>query len=153
MMKALATIEGIARKLDPDFDMIAQATPFIRQIKLERLKPQRVLEDIYNLSGDLIHFAKHFPTETMEISRLIREQKLYMKMDEKTMTQIQTAQNKIGNRIAIAIILASLIIGSSVVIFAKTAPMVGGVSFWGLIGYLLSVIMGTWLAWSIIKSD
>ncbi|MCU0600426.1 MAG: AarF/ABC1/UbiB kinase family protein, partial [Desulfobacterales bacterium] len=61
MMKALATIEGIARKLDPDFDMIAQATPFIKQIKIERLKPQRIIEDIYHLSGDLIYFAKHFP--------------------------------------------------------------------------------------------
>jgi ubiquinone biosynthesis protein len=152
MMKALATIEGIARKLDPDFDMIAQATPFIRQIKLERLKPQRIMEDIYNLSGDLIHFGKHFPAEMMEISRLIREQKLYMKMDEKTMAQVQLAQNKIGNRIAIAIILASLIIGSSVVTFAKAPPLIAGVSFFGLSGYILSVILGLWLAWSIIKT-
>jgi ubiquinone biosynthesis protein len=153
MMKALATIEGIARKLDPDFDMIAQASPFIRQIKLERLKPQRMIEDIYNLSGDLIYFAKHFPAEMMEISRLIREQKLYLKMDEKSTAQIQLYQNKIGNKIAIAIILASLIIGSSVVIFAKAPPLIGGISFFGLTGYILSVIMGLWLAWSIIKTN
>jgi ubiquinone biosynthesis protein len=151
MMKALATIEGIARKLDPDFDMIAQATPFIRQIKLERLQPQRILEDIYNLSGDLIHFTKRFPADMMEITRLIQEQKLYLKMDEKTMAQVQLAQNKIGNRIAVSIILSALIIGSSVVLISKTPPLVGGISFWGLTGYILSVIMGTWLAWSIIK--
>jgi ubiquinone biosynthesis protein len=153
MMKALATIEGIARKLDPDFDMIAQATPFIKQIKIERLKPQRIIEDIYHLSGDLIYFAKHFPAEMMEISRLIREQKLYMKMDEKIMARIQLGQNKVGNRIAISIILAALIIGSSVLIIAKTPPVIVGTSLIGWTGYVLSVIMGAWLAWSIIKKD
>jgi len=151
MMKALATIEGIARKLDPDFDMIAQATPFIRQIKLERIKPQRIAEDIYNLSGELIQFVKHFPTDMMEISRLIREQKLYLKMDEKSMEQLQLTHNKIGNRISVSIIVAALIIGSSVVIIAKMPPAIGGVSFFGLIGYLLSIILVTWLTWTIIR--
>lgn len=153
MMKSLATIEGIARKLNPDFDMIAQATPFIQQIKLERIKPQRIADDIYNLSGELIQFVKHFPTDMMEISRLIREQKLYMKMDEKSIEQIQLAHNKIGNRIALSIIIAALIIGSSVVIIAKTPPTVGGVSFFGLTGFILSVIMGLWLTWAIIRKD
>jgi ubiquinone biosynthesis protein len=152
MMKALATIEGIARKLDPEFDMIAQVTPFIRQIKLDRLKPPRIADDLYNLSGELIEFIKHFPNDMMEISRLIREQKLYLKMDEKSMEQIQLTQNKIGNRISIAIILAALIIGSSVVIYAKTPPTIAGVSFFGLTGYIISVIIGLWLAWSIFKA-
>jgi ubiquinone biosynthesis protein len=36
MMKALSTIEGVALSLNPDFDMIAQAEPFIEQVKLAR---------------------------------------------------------------------------------------------------------------------
>ncbi|MCU0598682.1 MAG: AarF/ABC1/UbiB kinase family protein, partial [Desulfobacterales bacterium] len=94
-----------------------------------------------------------FPAEMMEISRLIREQKLYMKMDEKIMARIQLGQNKVGNRIAISIILAALIIGSSVLIIAKTPPVIVGTSLIGWTGYVLSVIMGAWLAWSIIKKD
>lgn len=153
MMKALATIEGIARKLDPDFDMIAQATPFIRQIKLDRVKPQRIADDLYSLTGDLIQFIKHFPGDMMEISRLIREQKLYLKMDDKSMEQLRLTQNRIGNRIAMSIILAALIIGSAVVIYAKTPPTIAGVSFFGLMGYIISIIIGCWIVWSIIKKD
>jgi len=32
--------------LDPEYDMIAKAAPFIEQVLMDRFKPQRVAEDI-----------------------------------------------------------------------------------------------------------
>ncbi len=151
MMKALATIEGIARQLDPEFDMIAQATPFIKQIKIERIKPQRLADDLYTLSGEFIQFLKQFPTDMIEISRLIKEHKLSIRIDEKSIETVQLTHNKIGNRIAFSIIIAALIIASSIVIIAKTPPVVIGISFLGLAGIVVSAIMGLWLLIAILK--
>lgn len=151
MMKALATIEGIARQLDPDFDMIAQATPFIRQIKIERLKPQRMADDLYSLSGEFVQFFKQFPTDMIEISRLIKEHKLSLRIDKKSLESIQLTNNKIGNRISFSIIIAALIMASAFVIIHKTPPVVFGISFLGLSGIIISSIMGLWLLIAILK--
>ncbi len=151
MMKALATIEGIARQLEPDFDMIEQATPFIRQIKLERLKPQRITEDLYSLSGELIALIRRMPAEVMEISRLIREQKLRLKLDEESLERICLTQDKIGNRISWAVIMAALLTVSAVFITAGTGPRVFGVPFPGLAGLILSGVMGVWLLLAIVR--
>ena len=40
MMKTLTTIEGVARMLNPDFDMISQTAPFIERVKLARFYPR-----------------------------------------------------------------------------------------------------------------
>ncbi len=151
MMKSLGTIEGIARQLDPDFDMIEQAAPFIRQIKLDRLKPQRLGDDLFTLSGEFIQFAKQFPTDMIEISRLIKEHKISLRIDEKSLAVIQTAHNKTGNRIAFSIIIAALIIGSAVVLAAWTPPFIFGIPALGFSGIVISAIMGLWLLVAVIK--
>jgi ubiquinone biosynthesis protein len=152
MMKALGTIEGIARQLDPDFDMIEQATPFIKQIKLERLNPQRLGDDIQTLTGEFIQFFKQFPTDMIEISRLIRGHKLSLKIDNNSLETIQSTNNKTGNRIAFSIIIAAIIIGSALVITAKTPPLIFGMSFLGFTGIAVSAVMGLWLFIAIIRN-
>ncbi len=152
MMKALGTIEGIARQLDPNFDMIDAATPFIKQIKLERLTPQRLSDDIQTLTGEFIQFFKQFPTDMIEISRLIRGHKLSLKIDNNSLETIQSTNNKTGNRIAFSIIIAAIIIGSALVITAKTPPLIFGMSFLGFSGIAVSAVMGLWLFIAIIKN-
>jgi len=39
MLKALSTVEGLGRTLDPDFDITTHAAPSIRRIQRERLIP------------------------------------------------------------------------------------------------------------------
>jgi len=152
MMKALGTIEGIARQLDPDFDMIRQATPFIKQIKIERIAPQRLSEDIYSLTGEFIQFFKQFPTDMMEISRLIREQKISLKIDAKSLETMVSANNKSGNRIVFSIIIAALIIGSAIVISNNIPPYIHGLSLFGVTGIAISAVMGLWLFIAVIRS-
>ena len=152
MMKALGTIEGIALQLDPDFDMIEQATPFIKQIKIQRVTPQRLSDDIYTLTGEFIQFFKQFPTDMIEISRLIKEQKLSLRIDQKSLETIQSSNNKIGNRISFSIIIAAIIIGSAIVIISETPPFVFGMPFWGFTGIAVSAVMGLWLFISIIRN-
>ncbi len=152
MMKALGTIEGIARQLDPDFDMIEQATPFIKQIKIERVHPQRLSDDIQTLTGEFIQFFKQFPTDMIEISRLIRDHKLSLKIDNSSLETIQSTNNKSGNRIAFSIIIAALIIGSAMVITAETPPFIFGMSFFGFSGIAISAVMGLWLFLAIIRN-
>jgi len=151
MMKSLATIEGLARQLDPDFDMIEQATPFIRQIKLDRLKPQRLGDDLYTLTGEFIQFAKQFPTDMIEISRLIKEHKISLKIDEKSLAAIQTAHHKTGNRIVFSIIIAALITGSAIVLAAGIPPFIFGIPALAFSGVGISAIMGLGLIVAVIK--
>ena len=45
MMKALSNVEGVARLLDPEFDLISLAEPYVKKIMAARVAPERLADD------------------------------------------------------------------------------------------------------------
>jgi ubiquinone biosynthesis protein len=151
MMKALATIEGIARRLDPDFDMIQQSAPFIQRIKLERLKPHRIADDLLTLSQETARFIRQFPNDLMELTRLIRERDLTLKIDETSLEKLQRNHNRIGSRVSLAILTAGLLIASALLITASVSSPSAGISFLGWTGMTAAALAGLGLLASIFR--
>jgi ubiquinone biosynthesis protein len=151
MLKALGTVEGIALVLDPEFDMVSHAAPYIRKVKLARLHPDRVAGDMQQLATQLVTFLGQFPQDILEISRLVRQQKLTVKVEQMGLNTLLSTQDQISNRIAFSIIIAALIIGSALIVISEIPPLVYGISFIGFIGFIAAALMGIWLLVAIIR--
>ncbi|MDF1592930.1 MAG: AarF/ABC1/UbiB kinase family protein [Desulfobacterales bacterium] len=151
MMKAISTVEGVALMLDPDFDMIARATPFIQKVKMARFYPDRIANDLIRITAELFQFAQQFPRDVLEITRLIKQQKLTIKMEHEGMRDMMATHDQISNRISFSIIIAALIVGSALIVISKTPPFIYGISFIGIIGFLAAALMGIWLLVAILK--
>lgn len=151
MMKALTTVEGVALMLNPDFDMINKAKPFIKQVMLERFAPQRITGDMIRLTGELFRFLKQFPQDILDISRLIRQQKLAVRMEHRGLETMLVKHDQISNRISFSIIIAALLIGSALIVISKTPPFFYGISLIGIIGFLAAAVMGIWLLIAILR--
>jgi ubiquinone biosynthesis protein len=151
MIKALSAVEGIGRTLDPEFDIVAHATPFIKRVKLERFAPQRISSDVFDLMSRLLQFLQQFPKDLMDLSGMIRQQRLSFKLEHKGLENMLATQDQTSNRMSFAIIIAALIIGSALIVISEIPPLVYGISLIGIIGYLVAAIMGIWLLVAIIK--
>ncbi len=151
MMKVLTTIEGVALVLDPDFDMIAQTAPFIERVKLARFYPGRIAGDIIKLGSELLQFVQQFPKDLLEVTRLIRQQKILFKMEHKGLEAMLATHDQISNRISFSIIIAALIIGSALIVISETPPLFYGISLIGIILFLAAAIMGIWLLVAILR--
>ena len=151
MMKTLTIVEGVALMLDPDFDMIAQTAPFIEKVKLARFYPGRIAGDIIKLGSDMLQFIQQFPKDILEITRLIRQQKLSFKMEHRDLETMLATHDQISNRISFSIIIAALIIGSALIVISETPPLFYGISLIGIILFLAAAIMGIWLLIAILR--
>jgi ubiquinone biosynthesis protein len=58
----------------------------------------------------------------------------------------------VSNRLTFAIIIAALIVGSSMIITTGVKPLLFGFPALGIIGYLVSGVLGLWLIINIIRS-
>ena len=56
------------------------------------------------------------------------------------------------NRLSFALVIAGMVVASSLIINRNPEPRVYGVSVIGLVGYFVSAILGFWLLISIIRS-
>ena len=151
MIKALTTIESVARSLDPDFDMIAKTKPFIEKVKLAQFYPRRIMEDMAKLGADMMQFFQQFPRDALEIARLVRQQRLAIKMEHRGLENMLSTHDQISNRISFSIIIASLIIGSALIVISETPPLFYGISLIGIILFSAAAIMGIWLLIAILR--
>jgi len=152
MLKAISTVETVGRMLDPEFDMIAKAAPFIEQVLMDRFKPQRVAEDVSDLAARMLKFLHEFPKDLLDLAGLLRQHKLSLQLKHDGLEKVLATHDQISNRISFAIIIASLIVGSALIVISKTPPLFYGISLIGIIGFLAAALMGIWLLVAILRS-
>ncbi|MCD4778835.1 MAG: AarF/ABC1/UbiB kinase family protein, partial [Desulfobacterales bacterium] len=131
MMKALATVEGIGLLLDPDFEMIKQTIPFIQRVKMARYHPKRMANDIIRSGVEFVQLMQEIPGETREILEQMKQGKIKIEFKHKGLEPMLSTYDQISNRIAFAIVIAALIIGSALIVLSKTPPFLFGISFIG----------------------
>jgi ubiquinone biosynthesis protein len=151
MLKAFSAVEGVGLMLDPDFDMIKQAAPLIKEVKLARLSPQRITGDIFRLAVELFQFVQNFPKDILSITRLIKQQKLFLNLEYKGLDKMLSTYDQISNRISFSIIIAALIIGSALIVISKVPPLFYDISLIGIVGFMAAAIMGIWLLVAILR--
>ncbi len=151
MMKAFATVEGVAKKLDPDFDMIKAAAPHVRAAKLSRLSPKRISEELSGITREALRFVRLFPSDFLEILRLAKLGNIRINIQVQGFERMLATHDQISNRISFAIIIAALIMGSAQLINSNVPPTLFGVSVIGIAGFIAAAIMGVWLLVAIIK--
>ena len=151
LMKALITVEGVGRKLDPDFNAVEHIEPFAKKILKERMNPLKLTKDIYLSMIEFAFFLRDFPSEIKTIFEQIKHGQLKLKFEHRGLEPMLKTHERISNRIAFAIVLASLIVGSSLIILSGIPPKWNNIPIIGILGFVAGGIMGFWLLISILR--
>ena len=151
MMKALSTVEGVGLMLDPKLELIRLARPFMRRIRLERMRPARLAEEIARTGSGYLQLLRELPEELRTILRQLRGGRMRIEFEHHGLQALGAALDRVSNRIAFAIVLAALIVGSSLIVLSDIPPHWHDIPVIGLLGFLVAGIMGFWLLLSIIR--
>ena len=151
MLKAMATVESLGVLLDPELDMVAAAEPYVRRLKTERFSPRRVLGDLVESGADLLQLAREVPSGLREILKLARRGGLAMSVEHRGLVKLLDTYEKIANRVSFAIVVAALIIGSSLIVLSQVPPKWAEIPVIGLLGFVAAGVMAFVLLVSIIR--
>ncbi len=151
MLKALGTVEGVGLLLHPKLELLSLAKPFMKKIQMNRVNPKRMAESLRETGGQYLDLFHEFPVETRSILSQLRQGRLKIEIEHRGLRSLERSLSRASNRISFAIVLAALIIGSSLIVLSKLPPNWHGIPVIGLIGFLVAGIMGFWLLISIIR--
>ncbi len=152
MMKAFISIEGVVRNLDPDFNMVGHAVPYISRAQYLRYSPSRIAEDVMGVARDSYKLMQSLPKDTGQILEQIKQGKLKATIRIDGLDKVVATQDHTNNRISFAIIIAALILGSAIVVHSNVPPLLFGVSVIGIGAFSAAAVMGVWLLTAIIRS-
>ncbi len=150
--KAFMTVESIVRELDPDFNLVGSVKPCASTMMKNKLSPLNMAKDCVKV---LIGFQRVFKESPKALETLIQnitEGRGELRLKHEKLEELETHIARSSNRLAFAIVVAAIIIGSSSIVQYDIGPSIGGFSAIGIIGYTLAGLLGLRLVWAIIKS-
>lgn len=152
MIKAIVTMDGVARQLDPDFNTIAYTRPFVERLVRERHDPKRIYKNVALYSSELLDILKVIPKDAYDIIKKIKTGTLKIEFEHLGLTKLITEMDKSSNRISFSLVISALIIGSSLIIMANKGPHVYGFPVLGILGFVFAGLLGLGLAIGILRS-
>lgn len=152
MGRMLLVSAGVGQMLDPKFDMVAEAKPFIESFMYKRFDPRRQVRDMMNLFDRFRMTIKMLPDDLEEIVQKLKKGKMLVQLHHEGLNKFILEMDRSSNRLTFGMIIASLIVGSSLVMQLDRGPMLFGFSIFGVLGYLIAGILGLWLAIAILRS-
>ncbi len=150
--KALMITEGVGRTLYPDLNILEIARPYARRLLWKRYDPLRQLNEMRKTGAEALDFLKGLPMDLKEIFAIIRKGKFTMLFEHRGLELLVDELDRSSNRISFAVVIAALIVGSSLIFQTRVGPTFFDYPIIGLVGFLLASILGVWLIIGIMRS-
>jgi ubiquinone biosynthesis protein len=152
LIKAFISLEGMGRELDPDFDMAGEAMPLLEQALRARYTPTALFQRGWRGVSEALSLVAALPQDISRLLRAARRGRLEIHIDVTHLKRVGNQLDNAASRLTVGIVIAALIIGSSIVMTVPGGPTWLGLPFFGLLGFVGAVIGSIWLLLSIWRS-
>ncbi|NLN74912.1 MAG: AarF/ABC1/UbiB kinase family protein [Armatimonadetes bacterium] len=153
LAKVLTSVDGICTQLDPDFNFTTAARSQLGRAMRSELHSENLLNELYRALSASRALVFSLPEHLERIIRKVIEGTLRVEFKHQGLEDVEATFARSANRVAIALIVAGSIVGSSVVVSAgKGSQSWFGLPALGVLGYIVATIFGVWLIISILKS-
>ena len=149
MIKVCLTLEGLGRMLDGHFDMASQAAPFLQREVRAQYAPRAIAQRSAESLATLAELLAHLPQDARRLLRSARAGRLRLQLNLDQLDRFGRHVDRSANRLTIGVVLAALVVGSSITMTVEGGPTLLGLPVFGLLGFVAAVLAGIWLVISI----
>jgi len=147
LVRCLVTLEGVGRDLDPQFNLAAELAPFMERVVSERYNPRRMVDRFTEEARLLGGLARDIPRYVGRSLEKLSKDELKVQFEHTGLDRLITELDRSSNRVVIGLVMASLIISSSLVIRTGSAPL-----WFSIPVFALSSLLGIWLIYGVFRS-
>ncbi|CAG0954544.1 aarF domain-containing kinase [Methanosarcinales archaeon] len=152
LSKTLIIRDEISRKLDPDHNFGEMTQPYVKKMLKERTKASHILKSAEKTLMDFINLMKNFPRRFNHLLSKAEKGTLKFELEHVGLDGLVEELDIMSNRLSFSMIIAALIVGSSLIIQTRMSPSLFGVPLLGMVGFLIAGFLGIGLLISIIRS-
>ena len=148
--KTLSMMEGVGRRLDPDFDMFAVSEPIVQRLIRRLLRPSAPKRrTLIRLGTDWADVATLMPRAASRVLQQAERGDLFT-VRVRDMDHFLVVLDRLATRLALSMLVAGLTVGLAVLIPATTGNVLARVV--AIAGFIASATLAIWLAFSILRS-
>lgn len=151
IIRTLSMVDDVGKALYPEFNTTEIVKPYALKMLLDTAKPKRLFSKTAANMMDIQHLSKKLPESLLNFFNVVEDGHLNIAIDTDEIQRIMAQFSRIVNEIVLAIIIAALLVGSSLIMDINSGIQVLGYSILGFIGFTFSAIFGMILIVLIIR--
>lgn len=156
LIKTVTSFEGIGRGLNPELELADNAKRLASTLIRKNLSPVNFAKEVYLSSSDVINLIKEFPGELRSLLQLLQQGKFTVNANLSDLRShvdyIFKKLEMISNRIIYALLLSSVILGTSLLLRNVDSSKMYGIPIFAGLGFIISLILAFLLLISILRS-
>jgi len=149
LIRALALVEGVGKKLDPNFNATQFFEPYAKRVAKKKLSPVAVTKTMFREVVDIQNTLRELPQNMKKIFDFIQQGKISIDFEHKNLDIFARNMEHITNKLTMAIITAALIIGSALIMETNKGPTWLDFPIIGIAGFILSIFLCLLITYSI----
>lgn len=150
--KTFSFLETTGKMLDPNFNMLHFSKPYVKKILKEKYSYKKIISNEIKTFKKYHSMLATIPDDYNKIVSKIVNDKITLNFVHKGLEKYSTQIDKSINRLSFSIVIAGIVLSSSIIVYANIGPKVLGIPFFGLMGFLISIFFGFGLLIGIIRS-
>lgn len=151
LLKSIITVEGVGRELEESFNAFDVAKPFAQKLLRRYYGPGPFLRSFVEKFEGLAEALTLVPEIAEGVNRRLKAESVNIVLGE-DLEKVLCELNSMVHRIVLALIISSIIIGSSVVIYSNRGPFFMDFPILGVFGFSIAGLLGLGIIVSILRS-
>jgi ubiquinone biosynthesis protein len=152
LVRGLMILEGVVAEIDPEIEIIAVVISFVKSKGKYSFLKELSKEEIILQALEFTRDSVRIPSKTLEVLNKISNGKVQVKFNINNIENIVCKIDTMVNRLTGGLLIAALVVSSSMIISSNVGPSYQGISILGIIGYIISTIFATILLYNMIKT-
>jgi len=151
MMKVIVMVMDIGTRLDPSFNFDRRIRPYLLDIAAaQRLSPDNVTGAVQSIIGAAEGLLA-LPGNVNETLKTLSEGTVKLELEDHDLDEIVGVIDRTSDKIIVGVVVAAVVVGSSLVLRVADIPVPGYVSVLATLGYVFAVIVGFYAVYSVLR--
>jgi ubiquinone biosynthesis protein len=130
LFRAIMTIEGVGKEIDPELDVLAVARPYLVKMLWQRYHPTRLAKDFWRDAGRLSVVARELPAQLSRIIEDLQRGDFRVKTEDRDRAR---ALERLGRRLrATAVTITTMASGVALLIADRYTDLGQGLLIFGM---------------------
>jgi len=150
LVKALITIEGVGRQLDPEFKLSEAASQFLLQNLSDIYDYRSMIKEGFDNVKNSVWNTVRIPNQLSKILKKLENNDMNLKIKFVETQKIRNDINYASNKLSLSVLVAAMSISSAMFMQIDIKPYIFGMPFIGFLTFTITAILGFWLLFSTI---
>ena len=151
LTRTIVLAQSLGKDLNPEFNIGLVIEKYSEKLIRKKYSPGKIAGDMREMTEDVWKLMKKMPKEIPELINMLKKGNFKVDLEHKGFETMLETHERISNKIAFSVVLASVIIGSSLIVLSGIPPLMFGIPVIGIVGYIGAIILAFGLIISIIK--